>query len=303
MASAALKNVVELLRSRQRDGNASLEEQRADLERLSERAEEDVACQPVAAGAVPSEWVVAPGVQSERAILYLHGGGYMMGSPHSHRALAARLGRAAQARVLLPDYRLSPEYPFPAAVEDAAGAYRWLLSRGLEPGKIVIAGDSAGGGLTLATLLFLRDAGVLMPAAAMAMSPWTDLNVAGESTKTGSTVKPMSRTEQLAIEPTRSELQMMSRYYIGDEDPRNPLISPVYGDYRSIPPLLIQVGEVEALLEDSIRVAQRARQASVKVELEVWPEMFHVWQVFAKILPEGKQAISRLGEFALLHTP
>jgi len=263
------------------------------MEKVSERVAPDVKCEPLNAGGLSAEWIAGPGAQSDRVILYLHGGGYVTGSIKTHRAMVARIARASKGRALLIDYRLAPENPFPAAVDDATAAYRWLLAEGCAPSKIVIAGDSAGGGLALAALAALRDAHDPMPAAAVAISPWTDLEGTGDSVKTKAAKDPMVQG---------SDLVPMAKMYFGTHDPKNPLLSPLHADYRGFPPLLIQVGEAEILLDDSTRVAERAKAAGVKVELEIWDDMVHVWHVFAKLLPEGQQAIDKIGTFVIAHT-
>ncbi len=293
MASEQLGKVLEILASRPRDPNATIAETRAGMERVSERMPEDVESRAVNAGGVPARWIVPPAASAERVILYLHGGGYTMGSSSTHRAMIARIARASKARALALDYRLAPENPFPAAVEDAVAAYRWLLSEGHSPGKIIIAGDSAGGGLTLAALAALRDAGVRMPAGAVPISPWTDLEGTGESVRSRANRDPM-------IQP--GGLAEMASMYLGGADARHPLASPLYADFRGFPPMLIQVGDAEILLDDARRVAERARAAGVEVELEVWEDMIHVWHVFAKLLPEGQQAIDRIGKFVVERT-
>ncbi len=252
---------------------------------------EDVSVTPAIAGGVPAEWVAASGVATERVLLYLHGGGYVIGSPATHRGLAASLSVAADCRVLSLDYRLAPENPYPAAVEDACAAYRWLLSEGVAPQKIALAGDSAGGGLTLATLIALRDAGDALPGAAVPISPWTDMQATGESMQTNLKNDPM-------VEP--GGLMGMAKMYLGSADPTQPTAAPLHGDFAGLPPLLIQVGALETLLDDATRVAAKARAAGVDVTLEVWPEMVHVWHLFAPILPEGREAINRIGEFLRL---
>jgi len=282
-----------MLRTAPRDPTASVERMRGAMEKISEHVARDVNCEKVSAGGVPAEWIVPPNAAADRAILYLHGGGYVMGSINTHRATVARIARASQARALAIDYRMGPEHPFPAAVEDSTAAYRWLLAQGYKPGKIVISGDSAGGGLTLATLIALRDAVTEMPAAAVPISAWADLEGTGASVKTRAAVDPSVDQEGLL---------RMAKLYAGDRDHKNPLISPIHADYRGISPMLLQVGDSEILLDDSTRVAERAKAAGVKVELEVWPEMFHVWHAFAKILPEGQQAIDRIGAYVLEHT-
>jgi epsilon-lactone hydrolase len=266
---------------------------RSGMEKVTERVSSDVGCEPVEAGDVKAEWIVPPGVAEDRVILYLHGGGYVMGSINTHRAMVARIARASNGRALALDYRLAPEHPFPAAVDDATAAYRWLLTQGYKPNKIAIAGDSAGGGLALAALIALRDAKTPLPACAVAISPWTDMEGTGGSMKTKAAKDPMAGS---------APLLNMAKLYLGSADPKNPLASPLHADYRGLPPLLIQVGEAETLLDDSTRVADRAKSAGVKVDLEVWDEMIHVWHVFAKLLPEGQQAIGRIGEYVVDHT-
>jgi acetyl esterase/lipase len=226
-------------------------------------------------------------------MLYLHGGGYVVGSIATHRGLAGRLSQAAAARVLLVDYRLAPEHPFPAAVDDAASAYRWLLAQGIESARLVIAGDSAGGGLTIATLVALRDAGVPLPAAAVCLSPWVDLEGSGDSVTTKAAADPLVQKDMLL---------QLGAWYLAGADPRTPLAAPLYADLRRLPPLLIQVGTAEILLDDATRLAEKATAAGVKVTLESWEDMIHVWQLFAPMLPEGQQAIERIGVFVQQHT-
>jgi monoterpene epsilon-lactone hydrolase len=293
MISEQLKNVIERIKSQPQNPNASIEKRRAGMERISEHVASDVTCEPVNAGGVPAEWIAAPGAVQDRVILYLHGGGYVIGSINTHRAMIARIARASNARALAIDYRLAPEHPFPAAVDDATAAYKWLLAEGYEHGKIVIAGDSAGGGLTLAALVALRDSGVPMPAGAVPISPWTDLEGTGESVRSRAAKDPMV---------TQSNLAESAKQYYGARDPTDPLVSPLHANFRGLPPMLIHVGDAEILLDDSTRVAERAKAAGVKVELEVWDDMIHVWHVFAKLLPEGQQAIDKIGKFVIART-
>ena len=294
MASEQLNKVLEIIRSvPPAKPDTTIGQMRGAMEKVAERVAKDVTCEPVTAGGVPAEWIVAPGAAQDRVILYLHGGGYVMGSINTHRAMIARLSRAAQAKALALDYRLAPEHPFPAAVEDATAAYRWLLAQGYKPGKIVISGDSAGGGLTLATLLALRDAKTPLPAAAAPISAWSDMEGTGASVKTRAAIDPMV---------TNNTLLEMAKAYVGKGDPKNPIASPLHGDYRGLPPMLMQVGDAEILLDDSTRVAEKAKAAGVKVDLEVWPEMVHVWHIFAKLLPEAQQAIDRIGRYVIEHT-
>jgi len=221
-------------------------------------------------------------------VLYLHGGGYVIGSPRSHRHLAAAIASAGQATGLLLDYRLAPEHPFPAAVEDATAAYRWLLEQGIAPGHVVIGGDSAGGGLTVATLVALRDAGVPRPAAGVCISPWTDLTFGGASYRTRAQSDPIV---------SRPGIDGMAQAYLGATPPRTPLASPLFADLRGLPPLLIQVGSDEVLLDDATELADRAKAAGVDTTLEVWDRMIHVWHWFLPMLDEAQAAIDGIGRF------
>lgn len=245
-------------------------------------------CTPVTAGGVPAEWIAAAGAADDRVILYVHGGGYVMGSIATHRELVARLSKASGARGLALDYRLAPEHPFPAAVDDAVAAYRWLLSQNIKPNNIVVAGDSAGGGLAVATLLAIRDTKLPLPAAGVGISPWVDMEGLGESMTTRAKADPVVQKQGLLG---------MAQLYLGGKDARSPLAAPLHADLTGLPPLLIQVGDAETLLDDSTRLAEKAKKAGVKVELEVWPEMPHVWHLFAPFLPEGQQAIEKIGKY------
>jgi len=290
MASDELQMIINIFRSQPRMVDLSIEEQRAQMEvGLTQfQLPTDVSCDPVDAGGVPAEWIATPGVVAERVICYLHGGGYVLGSINTHREMVSRLSRAAGARVLILDYRLAPENPFPAAVDDSLAAYRWLLSVGVDPARLVIAGESAGGGLTVATLVALRDAGEPLPRAGICLSPWVDLECLGESMVTKAEIDPVA---------TRDGTLMLAKAYLGNTDPRTPLASPLYADLTGLPPLLIQVGTAECLFDDAARLADRARAAGVDVILEPWDDMIHMWHSFAAILPEGQQAIDRIGEF------
>ena len=248
----------------------------------------DVKCEPVMVGNVKAEWITAPGAADDRAILYLHGGGYVIGSINTHRALAAALSQAAKARVLVIDYRLAPEHPHPAAVDDAVACYRWLLKQGVSPKRLAIAGDSAGGGLTVATLVALRDAGEKLPACAVCISPWVDLEGIGESMTKLADVDPMVKKDGLL---------QLAGLYLNGKDARTPLAAPLYADLSGLPPLLIQVGTWETLLDDASRIAERAKKAGVEVTYDPWEGMIHVWHLFASMLDEGKQAITKIGEF------
>ena len=294
MPSEQLQRIIEAIRSAPDLHGAPIEQRRAAMEAVTAMfpVPDDVTREPVDAGGIPAEWIAAPSTDAERVIYYLHGGGYALGSINSHREMISRLSRASGARALAIDYRLSPENPFPAAIEDATTAYRWLLSTGVDPARIVIAGDSAGGGLTVATLVSLRDAGDPLPAAAVCLSPWVDMEALGESMTTKAEADPSIRREDV-LEGAQA--------YLNGADPRTPLAAPLYADLTGLPPLLIQVGTAEVLLDDSTRLAERARTAGVDVTMEPWDDMIHVWQLVAAILPEGQQAIDRIGEFVREH--
>jgi monoterpene epsilon-lactone hydrolase len=290
MSQQQLQQIIQMLKAQPIAGRPTVQETRANFEQMTTLfpVAADVKCEPVNAGGVKSEWVTAPGLDAGRAVLYLHGGGYVIGSINTHRDLAARMSRAAKARVLLIDYRLAPEHPFPAAVEDSVAAYRWMLAQGLKSSRIAVAGDSAGGGLTVATLVAIRDAKLASPAAGVCLSPWIDLEGVGDSMKSKAPVDPIVQKEALLE---------MAKHYLNGQDARSPLAAPLYADLAGLPPLLIQVGTAETLLDDSTRLAERARKAGVKVTLEPWNDMIHVFQVFAPMLDEGQQAIDKIGEF------
>ena len=247
-----------------------------------------IAVEAVDAGGIPAEWVRAEGVRSDAAILYLHGGGYVIGSLASHRQMVSYISRAAGAPILSLAYRLAPEHPFPAAVEDAAAGYRWLLRTDIAPGKIAVAGDSAGGGLTAATLLALRDAGDALPAAGVCISPWADLTCSAGTYAAKADTDPMV---------PHDEIRKFADLYLGDKDPKTPLASPVFADLTGLPPLLIQVGTEEVLLDDSLALDRRAKSCGVASTLEVWEQMIHVWHAFSPMLKEGREAIARIGEY------
>jgi epsilon-lactone hydrolase len=285
VASEELATVRELLRSIDLDA-LTIGQRRAATESLASQPPPGTSVEPLDAGGVPAEWVVAEGIAGSRVVLYLHGGAYQIGSPATLRHMIALLSAAAQARVLSVDYRLAPEHPFPAAVDDALAAYRYLLRGGTDPAAVAIAGDSAGGGLALATVVALRDVRDPLPAAVAAMSPWTDLALTGESLRTRADVDVMIKPDDMP--------ETVATYLAG-ADPRHPYASPLYADLRGLPPILIQVGDAEVILDDSTRFAAKAEAAGVDVTLEVWDQMPHVWHAFAGLLPEADQAIDRIG--------
>ncbi|GJH07422.1 alpha/beta hydrolase [Caballeronia novacaledonica] len=233
------------------------------------------------------EWLTPP-TNPRATILYLHGGGYYFCSPSSHRAITFGLATRSNASVFSLDYRLAPEHRFPAALDDSVAAYRRLLGDGVPAQSIAIAGDSAGGGLALATLLALRDAGDPLPAAAVLFSPWTDLTCSGESMRTNDGRDPMYHA---------SVFPRVAAQYLGSADARNPYASPVFGEFEGLPPLLIQVGDTELLLDDSTRIATKARAAGVRVELEIWRNVPHIFQIWAPFMPEARDALARAAAF------
>ena len=251
-------------------------------------APEDVAYEKTLVAGVPAEWATPEGCDQSTALLYLHGGGYVIGSIDSHRGLAGRIAQSSGIRALIIDYRLAPETVFPGAVEDAVAAYTFLLDEGIAPEHIVIGGDSAGGGLTLATLVSLKERGLPQPRAAFALSPWVDLEMLGETMKTKAGVDPMCQ---------RVGLLEMAGLYLGDAHPRTPLAAPLYADLTGLPPLLIQVGTAETLLDDSIRIVERLKEASVPVDLQQYEDLVHVFQAFAPAVPESVEAIEKIGTF------
>lgn len=294
--SPELEAVVTLVRQREADeSQGATEGRRRSFERMIDGFAIDVPARysRMNAGGVTAEWVTAESASDSRVVLYLHGGGYIIGSPRTHRPLMAELSQASKGRVLGLDYRLAPEHPFPAPVEDSVAAYRWLLNEGYDPARIAVAGDSAGGGLTVAMMVQARYLGLPMPGAAVCISPWVDMEGLGESMETRAAADPMVGKENLLVS---------AKTYLGGSNPRSPLAAPLYADLRGLPPMLIQVGDAEVLLDDSTRLAGIAREAGVEVEMDVWDDMIHVWHLFAPILPEGKQAISQAGEFIKKHT-
>jgi acetyl esterase/lipase len=241
---------------------------------------------------VYGEWALY-GDNSLGTILYLHGGGYFTGSPQTHRAITGTYAKH-QFRVFAADYRLAPEHPFPAALDDAIAVYKGLLESGVEPDRLAIAGDSAGGGLALSTLLAIKAAGLPMPVCALLFSPWTDLAATGDSITTNRRRDPMLVSHNMAQGAT---------LYLNGEDPKNPLASPLYGDLSGLPPLLIQVGKGEILRDDSTRIADAATAAGVEVDISVWPNMPHVFQVSQFFIPEARQAMQQAIAFFISKLP
>ncbi len=292
MVSKGLEQTIQLLfQIKKTDIEKRVKSSRKVLEEVAAwiKLPKDVKIEKVDIESLPGAWISTPNSKEERIILYLHGGGYMQGSFITHNVLISRICRASDAKALFLDYRLAPEHPFPAAIEDSIKAYKWLITTAkINPSNLIIAGDSAGGGLTLATLIKLRDLKIPLPRAAVCLSPWTNL------TQTGGWFKDRRISDPVV---TREELFFMVSIYIGDEDPENPLISPLYANLEGLPPILIHVGKNEILFDDSTRIYERAKQAGVKIELKIWEDMFHVFQIFAPVAPEGQEAIDEIGDY------
>lgn len=290
MTIAQLDSLVGMLRARAAPETHDVGEVRARFEKLAGflGGAPDAKCEKIDAGGVAAEWVKAPGCTPERAVLYLHGGGYAIGSINTHRRLAYDISAASAAAVLVIDYRLAPEHPYPAAVDDAAAAWRWLLQQGFAPNRLAIAGDSAGGGLTIATLVNLRDQKLSLPACAVAISPWVDLEGVGNSMAARAAQDPMVQKDGLL---------WMAGMYLDGRDARTPLAAPLHADLRGLPPILVQVGTAETLLDDSTRIAERLHAAGVEVRLSIWPNMLHVFPLFAPVLSEGRDGCLEIGAF------
>ena len=248
----------------------------------------DVTVEKLSANGVPAEWTATPDADAGGAMLFVHGGGYVIGSLDSHRHLVAELGRAAGTRAMALDYRLAPEHPFPAAVQDTVAGYRFLLSSGIAPRRITIAGDSAGGGLVVGAMLAIREAGLPLPGCGWCISPWVDMEATSAAFTDLAPIDPIVQ---------QAGILEMAGHYLGGADPRSPHAAPIYGDLRGLPPLLIQVGAAETLLDDALRLARVAGAADVFVELQVWPEMIHVWHAFHPMLEAGRRAIAAGGAF------
>jgi acetyl esterase/lipase len=290
MSDAERQAVEAFLRAGPDLGSGTLDEVRARYDALGDvtPVAADVAVSAATVGGVAGEWVRTPDAAGDRRVLYFHGGGYVIGSPRSHRGLVALLARAAGAPVFSADYRLAPEHPFPAAPEDGLAAYRALLDGGTDPGRIALAGDSAGGGLTLAVLMRARDAGLPAPACAVLLSPFVDLAGTGDSVRENADLDVVVRPGMI---------EGMGGAYLNGVAPSHPHASPLYGDLAGLPPLLVQVGTHEAILDDSLRLVRRAAMAHVPVDLSVYARMPHVWQMFAGRLEEGRRALAEAGAF------
>jgi epsilon-lactone hydrolase len=288
MSESEIAALQALLLSRPRPASVAERRERLDALGAAYPIAGDIRLEPVSADGVPAEWSLSPGADVNRVLLYLHGGGFSAGSIVSHRAMVTESGRATQMRTLAIDYRRTPEHPFPAALDDALRAYRWLLAQGVQPGQIAVGGDSAGGGLTLALMVSLRDRGLPLPACGWCVSPWVDMEVQGESYVTKAAVDPMI---------SRDYIRELADWYLHGTAPDTPLAAPIHADLAGLPPLLVQVGSAETLLDDSVGIAARAAAADVRVTLEVWPHMIHAWPLFHQQLTDGRRAIAVAGAF------
>jgi epsilon-lactone hydrolase len=288
MGDDGIEGVRRLLASRPRPTTLAERRQRLDLIGSADPVAGDIRFEPDLVGGVAAEWSLAPGSDVARVLMFLHGGGYCSGSIESHRGMAAEAGRAAGIRTLALGYRLAPEHAFPAALEDALAAYDAIIGSGIDASHVAIGGDSAGGGLTLALMLSLRDAGKPLPACGWLVSPWVDLAMTGASLATKAAVDPIL---------SKAYLEELAHSYLAGVDPRQPLVSPLHADLAGLPPLLVQVGSAETLLDDAVRIAGRAGAADVPVILEIWPHMIHAWHLWAARLPDGRRALASAGIF------
>lgn len=240
------------------------------------------------ADGVPAEWIVSPDIKNDKLLIHLFGGGYVMGTIETRRWIPFLMARASNIRALLIEYRLAPEHPFPAALEDSITAYRWVLSTGISSQNIILTGASAGGALVVSTLIRLRELNLPLPAGAVLLSPWTDLVCTGGSLESNAEYEPGI---------TIPVLRAMAKLYYKDQNPENPLVSPLYANFEKLPPMLIHVGNIETLRDDSVRLAERAKSAGIDVNLKVWEDMPHVFQNYYNDLPESNQSIEEISRF------
>ncbi|HEY1907141.1 MAG TPA: alpha/beta hydrolase [Myxococcaceae bacterium] len=294
MAPTEIEAVRELLASKPRPTGWAARRQRLDEIGSTWPIADDVSLEPVDLAGVPGEWSTVPGSEDSQVLLYFHGGGYCSGSIVSHRRLVTEAGRKAGRRTLAVDYRLAPEHPFPAALEDALTAWRFLREQGIDARDIAVGGDSAGGGLTIALIEQLRDGGQVLPACAWLTSPWTDLTLSGSTLTTKAAVDPTIHEEYLR--------ELVSAYLPKGIDPRDPRVSPLHAKLAGLPPTLIQVGSDEALLADATRFAAAAGAAAVSVTLQIWPHMIHAWPLWNARLEAGREALAVAGAFIRGHS-
>lgn len=276
------------------DWNTSIPKFREDCEKTAGflgKVPKGIDVTPVTIEGIPAEWIIPAGSSKDRAIVYTHGGGYVSGSCKNHRALVARIVENSGIGALLIDYRLAPEHPFPAALDDTVTVYNHLLKEGFSPSKLVIVGESAGGGLCLATLLALKERNIPLPSAGVAMSPWTDLKCTGESYRTKAKVD---------LAP-KDAWTIFSKYYAGDNEPTLPLISPLYGDPKGLPPLFITVGEYEVLYDDAVKFTEKAKSAGVDVTLKIGEKMVHCYPLLPPFIPEARKEMEEMCNFIKSH--
>jgi epsilon-lactone hydrolase len=292
MRDTEIDAVKALLSSSPRPRGFAERRERLDLVASVDPVAGDIEFRRQAIGHCEAEWSLAPGSNATRTLLFLHGGGYCSGSIHSHRRMVAETGRAARVRTLALAYRLAPENPFPAALDDALAAFEFLLAEGVPAASIAIGGDSAGGGLTLATMIRLRDGQKPLPGCAWLVSPWIDLEMTGASIDEKDAVDPLIH---------RGYLQELAAAYLAGASARDPLASPLHAELAGLPPALIQVGSAETLLDDAVRIARRLGAADVAVNLEIWSHMIHAWHLWAARLTAGRAAIASAGAFIARH--
>lgn len=252
------------------------------------RVPKDIVIESLSQGDIRGEWQIPDNAPTQSCIFYLHGGGYTIGSPGGHRAMTVGLAQASTTKVFSLDYRLSPENRFPAAVDDALLGYNWLLEQGFSPSNIVVAGDSAGGGLAMALMLKLKDHNISRPSGVILLSPWTDLSLSGDSV--------MENGKKCAM-LNKIILQKCAESYLNGEDSSNPMASPLFGDMSGMPPLLIYVSTTEAIRDDSLRLEEKAKKSGVQVKLNIWNKQPHAWPAFYPFTPESKQCVLEMGDF------
>jgi monoterpene epsilon-lactone hydrolase len=288
MADPEIDRIREILAANPRPAALAERRERLDMLGRTSNLPPDIRVEPADANGVAAEWTMSPEADPSRVMLFLHGGGYVSGSLLSHRAMVAEAGRQAKLRTFALAYRLAPENPFPAALEDAVTGFRFLVASGIDPSRIVVAGDSAGGGMTIAMMIMLREAGEALPGCACCISPWVDLEMTGISMSTKAATDPMIQ---------KPYLEELTGQYLNGTDASNQLASPLYANLRGLPPLLIQCGSAETLLDDSLRLSAAAAEVDVRTTLEVYPDMIHVWPLFHQHVAAGQRALVSAGDF------
>lgn len=297
MVSKGMENVIKLLKKFQdMTEETTVESTRKGLEQMGamNKIPDDIRCEKVEINGIEGEWIKAPEIKQNKVLLYLHGGAFVAGSINTHRDLISRISRAGNIKVMAINYRLAPEHPYPAGLEDSFNTYKWLIfKKNYNPHNIIIGGDSAGGTLTISTLIKIKKEQLPFPVAAFCLSPATDMTGSGETYTTKADLDPF-------LTPELGDLVLEN--YLKEADPEDPLVSPLYADLEGLPPIYIQVGTSEILLDDSIRIAKKLEDAGVEVELDVWEDMIHVFAAFAAFAPESREAIEKIGKFIKKHT-